>query len=138
VEPEVEDGEDSGKTDGETAGGFLGPDPDWTPEALTAVREDRRKRSLALVAAAAVGLALAWVHWLGLFAAGALVGLVSRTLPRALLAGLVVGVLAVVATVLASPVMEVGEFLALTPPVYVTVAAALLAPAWGSLVRGVV
>ncbi|WP_254838649.1 hypothetical protein [Natronomonas marina] len=112
-------------------------DPSWTPAALTAVRTDPRKRAVALVVAAVVGLAVAWVHWLGLFVAGALVGLVSRSLPRAVAWGLVVGALAVAVTVLTHPT-GVGEFLALRPPVYVTIGAGLLAPAWGSLLRGVV
>jgi len=99
---------------------------------------EHRYQPAVLVAAALVGLALAWIHWLGLFVAGGLVGLVSRTLPRAVVAGLAVGVLALVGHVLASPVMNAGEFLALTPASYVTIAAALLAPVWGSLVRGVI
>ncbi|QLD89778.1 hypothetical protein HWV07_12365 [Natronomonas salina] len=129
VEEEQKDEEDNG---------LLGPDPKWTPAVLTSIRSDPRKRAVALVVAAAVGLGLAWVHWLGLFAAGALVGLVSKTLPRAVLAGLVFGALVLVATVLASPVMGAAEFLSVTPPVYVAVAAAFLAPAWGSLLRGAV
>lgn len=44
----------------------------------------------------------------------------------------------VVVHVLVSPVMNAGEFLVLTPPAYVTIAAAVLAPTWGSLVRGVI
>lgn len=125
-------------TDDGAAGGLLGPDPGWTPALLTSIRSDPRKRAIALVVAAAVGLGFAWVHWLGLFAAGALLGLVSKTLPRAVLAGLVFGGVVLVATVLASPVMGAAEFLTVTPPAYVAIAAAFLAPAWGSLVRGVV
>ena len=115
-----------------------GPEPSWTPAALAAVRSDPRKRAGALAVAALVGLGLAWVHWLGLFVAGALVGLVSATLPRAVAAGLAFGVLALAVAVLASPAVGPGEFLALTPPAYVAGAAALVAPAWGALVRGVV
>ena len=113
-------------------------EPSWVPNALTTVRADPRRRAVALVVAAVVGLAVAWVHWLGLFVAGALVGLVSRTVPRAVGWGLVVGVLALAGTVLTHPVMGPREFLALSPPAYVAVAAGLFAPAWGGLVRGVV
>ncbi|WP_114577584.1 hypothetical protein [Saliphagus sp. LR7] len=110
----------------------------WTPAPLLAIRRDSRRRAVAVVAAAAVGLGLAWVHWLGLFAAGAAVGLVSRTLPRAVAAGICTGTVALALTVLASPSMGTGEFLALSPPAYVAVAAGLLGPGWGALVRGVV
>jgi len=109
-----------------------------TPAALVALRADSRRRAVALAVAVVVGLALAWVHWLGLVAAGGLVGLVSRSLPRAVLWGLVVGVLALAVTVLAHPVMGPQEFLSLSPPVYVAIAAGVVAPVWGSLVRGVV
>lgn len=106
---------------------------------MTAVGlREHRYQPAVLVAAALVGLALAWVHWLGLFVAGALVGLVSRTLPRAVVAGLAFGVLALLGHVLASPAMTAADFLALTPASYVTIAAALVAPVWGSLIRGTI
>jgi hypothetical protein len=108
------------------------------PAFLTTIRTEPRKRYAALVGLLVVGLAAAWVHWLGLFVAGALVGLVSRTVPRAVAAGLGVGVAALVLTVLASPTMGVGEFLALTPPAYVAIGSGLVLPVWGSLVRAVV
>lgn len=111
---------------------------DWTPAVLVALRTDDRRRHLALVVTALVGLGAAMVHWLGLFVAGALVGLVSQNLPRAVVAGLGVGGLVLLVHVGASPVMDPGEFVGLAPASYVTVAAALLAPVWGSLVRGVV
>lgn len=106
--------------------------------ALTEVRTDARTRWTALLAAVLLGLGLAWVHWLGLVAAGALAGLASRTLPRAVLAGVVVGLLALALTVLGGPAVDAGELLALTPPSYVTVAAGLVLPTWGSLIRGVI
>lgn len=110
----------------------------WTPRSLTDLRSRRNRRLAALVAAALLGLVAASVHWIGLFVAGALVGLASRTLPRALVGGLAVGVLVLVVHVLGSPVMDVGEFVDLAPAAYVTIGAGLLAPVWGSLVRGVV
>lgn len=120
-------------------GGDVEPEPgsDWTPVRLRKLRRDPGKRRVALVVAAAVGLAAAWLHWLGLVVAGGLVGIVSRDLPRALLAGLGVGLLVLVVHVGASPAMDAGEFLALAPASYVAVAAGLLLPVWGSLVRGV-
>lgn len=108
-----------------------------TPEWLAAVRTQRRRRLVALGGAAVVGIGLAWVHWAGLFVAGALVGLVSRDLPRAVVAGVAVGVLVLLLHLLVSPAMGAGEFVALAPASYVTMAAALLLPVWGSLVRGV-
>jgi hypothetical protein len=118
--------------------GVAGPGFPWTPSILSAVRRRRRWRLIALLVVAAVGLGVAWLHWLGLFVAGGLLGLVSRTLGRAVLAGAAFGVLLVVVQVLLVPGMDAGAFLALRPPVYVTVGAALAAPVWGSLIRGVV
>lgn len=131
----MSDAEPAGASDGRESGAA---GTAWTPAALSAVRSDPRRRAVALVVGALVGVGLAWIHWLGLFAAGALVGLVSRTLPRALGAGVGVGVVVLLATVLADPAMGAGEFLSLSPPAYVAVAAGIVAPAWGSLVRGVV
>ena len=111
--------------------------PPWTPERLHRLRRDSTERRVALVVAGLVGLGLVWLHWLGLFAAGALVGLVSRDLPRALAAGLGFGLLVLVVHVLAAPEMGFGAFLGLTPISYVTIGAALVAPVWGALVRGV-
>ena len=113
-------------------------EPFRVPNALTAVRGDPRRRAVALAVATVVGLAIAWVHWLGLFVAGALVGLVSRSVPRAVGWGLVVGVLALAGAVLTHPVMGPREFLALSPPAYVAIVSGLGAPAWGGLVRGVI
>jgi hypothetical protein len=116
-----------------------GPDDEpLRPAFLTTVRTEPRKRYAAFAVLVVVGVAAAWVHWLGLFVAGVLVGLVSRTVPRAVAAGLGVGVAALVLTVLASPTMGVGEFLALTPPAYVAIGSGLVLPVWGSLVRAVV
>jgi hypothetical protein len=110
----------------------------WTPSWLQAVRRRPGRRRALVVAAALLGLGMAWLHWFGLFLAGVLVGLFSRTIPRAALAGLMVGVLVLVVHVLASPVMGTSEFLTLTPLAFVSVAAALVAPIWGALVRAVI
>lgn len=119
-----------------TGGGSLGYD--WTPAWLAGVRGRRNRRRALLVAAAIVGLSLAWLHWLGLVVAGALVGLASRTVPRAVAAGLGLGVVVLVVHVLASPVMGAGEFLGLVPISYLGLGVGLVAPVWGSLVRAVV
>ncbi|MDZ7689021.1 MAG: hypothetical protein U5J64_09960 [Halobacteriales archaeon] len=110
----------------------------WTPTFLAEVRGKPKQRGVLLIVDALVGVGFAWFHWFGLFVAGALVGLVSETVPRALFAGFVVGVLVLVLHVGVSPVMDAGEFFALSPPSYVAIAAALLMPLWGSLIRGVV
>ncbi|SFK64079.1 hypothetical protein SAMN04487950_0331 [Halogranum rubrum] len=113
------------------------PPTDWTPQWLATVRADRRRRFIALVLVALVGLGLAWIHWLGLFVAGALVGLVSKSLPRALVAGVALGVVVLFVQLFVTPAMNASEFVALTPASYVAVVAGVLAPTWGSLVRGV-
>lgn len=108
-------------------------------EPLERVRGDGFAHWLALVVATVAGLALASVHWLGLVAGGALVGLVATTLKRAVLAGLGFGVFAVVAWLgLAvaggafAAVTATGQFVALTAAIGVVM------PVLGSLVRGVV
>lgn len=116
---------------------WLVADPAWRPDHLTEIRTDPRKHAAALAVAILVGLAVAWVHWLGLFVAGALVGLVSPSVPRAVGWGFLVGGLAIVLTVVTSP-MGPAAFVAFRPPAYVTLAAGLLAPIWGSLARLVV
>lgn len=126
-----------------TSGGGRDPaltDPGypWTPSALTAIRGRRRRRWVALLVAVVVGFGAAWIHPLGLFVAGALLGLSSRTPGRAAFAGVGFGAVVLVAQVLLLPGMDVGGFLGFRPPVYVTVGAALGAPVWGSLIRGVV
>jgi hypothetical protein len=111
---------------------------DWTPEWLETARGRRGRRRSLLLSAAVLGLALAWLHWIGLFVAGALVGLASRSVPRAVAAGVALGVLVLAVHVLASPVMSAGAFASLTPISYVTIGLAIVAPVWGSLVRAVV
>lgn len=103
---------------------------------LERLRTDPRLHPTALAAAVAVGLALAWVHWLGLVVGGALVGLVSRSLPRALVAAVGFGLLVLLVFAL-SLGGTADVVLEMTPAVYVTVAAALALPALGALLRGV-
>ncbi len=105
---------------------------------LQVIRSDPTRRRVALAAAAVAGLLAASVHWVGLVVGGALVGLVSSRLRWAVAGALGFGVAVLAAFVLTAPAMSAGELLALTPPAYVAVAAALVLPALGSLVRGVV
>ena len=102
---------------------------------LYRARAHPRDRWLALAGAALLGLALAWLHWTGLVVAGVLLGVVSRTLWRGLIAAFGFGVLVLVVFA-ATLGGAVGEVLAMTPAVYLTVAAALGLPVFGSLVRG--
>jgi len=61
---------------------------------LDALRADRRRRLAAAVAGAAVGLAVAWLHWLGFVLGGALVALAQPSFRRGVLAGLAFGLVA--------------------------------------------
>lgn len=106
---------------------------------LDHVRADRSRRRAVMLVGAAVGLAVAQVHWFGLLLGGALVGLASRSLPRALLAGLAFGVgalalflgeLAVAGSL--RPALALGQL------TYLAVATPLAAGLVGSLARGVV
>lgn len=96
------------------------------------------RRAGLTVLAVVVGVALASVHWLGLVAGGALVGLVATSLKRALLAGLGFGVTALTvwvgylaATGVLGNVLATGQF------VWIAVAVGLIGPLVGSLLRGV-
>jgi len=105
---------------------------------VAAFRANDRQRRIALVVALVVGVGAAWLHWLGLVVAGALVGLTRRSLPRALAAGVGVGVVVLATFVLLSPALGAGELLALGQPAYVAVGSALALSLLGSLTRGVV
>ena len=106
---------------------------------LVAVRAGTRGRRLLVTAGAvAVGLVLATGHWLGLVLGGALVGVLQRDLKRAVVGGLLFGLVALGAFVLVTSRLAAGELLALAPPIYVTVGAGLGLALLGSLTRGVV
>ncbi|MFT4946083.1 MAG: hypothetical protein ACI8TL_000314 [Natronomonas sp.] len=103
------------------------------------VRSDPFVHWIALLATTGVGLGLARLHWLGLVAGGALVGLVATSLRRALLAGLGFGVTAIAVwfgTLTATGVL--GKVLATGQFVWIALAVGLVAPLLGSLLRGVV
>lgn len=106
---------------------------------LRGVRTDRRARWFAFVAAVAVGLAAARVHWYGFVLGGALVGLASVNAKRGLLAGVGFGALAW--TVFAGLVAANGALVAYAGMgrlLYLSVAIPVALSALGSLVRAVV
>ncbi|GAA0201486.1 hypothetical protein ACFFQF_01805 [Haladaptatus pallidirubidus] len=103
---------------------------------LDEFRADRTRRILAVGAGIVVGLALAWVHWLGLLIGGALVSLPMKSWKRGVLAGLGFGILSllVFAGLLAFygslvPALGMGQVTALM------VAIPLVAGAIGGLTR---
>ena len=104
---------------------------------LATLRADDAQRRVALVVAILLGIAVTAIHWVGLFVAGALVGLTRQSLPRALLAGLGFGVLVLGVFFIATPLVTPDNLFVLAPLSYVTVAIALLGPVWGALARGV-
>jgi hypothetical protein len=106
-------------------------------DALATLRADDTQRRVALIVAVLLGVAATAIHWVGLFVAGALVGLTRRSLPRALAAGLGFGVLVVGLFFLATPLITPGNLFVLAPLSYVTVGIALVGPVWGALARGV-
>lgn len=106
---------------------------------LGRVREESGPHWLALVAGVVVGLVLSAVHPLGLFVGGVLVGLVAASLRRALLSGLGFGLLVVTTWGAVLAVSgALGRVTAMGELAGLGVLIALLAPALGSLARGIV
>ena len=104
---------------------------------LERIRTERRPHAVALVLALWVGVTLATVHWLGLIAAGALASLVAPTTEGGVGYALVAGVVSLAAfAALLGP--SAGAVPEMRPIVYVTVAAGLGLPLFGSLARAVV
>ncbi|WP_336325874.1 hypothetical protein [Halovenus sp. HT40] len=102
------------------------------------VRTDPFVHWVAVLVATLAGLALASVHWIGLVAGGALVGVVAPNLKRALFAGLGFGITALLVwfgflfvTGTLGKVLATGQF------VWIAVAVGVVAPLVGSLLRGV-
>ncbi|WP_265111371.1 hypothetical protein [Halosolutus halophilus] len=114
------------------------PPSDAAPaNALDRVRTTSRTHAVALVAAVGIGLIASWLHWFGLLLGGALVGLVSPTLRRAVLGAIGFGMLVLVVFTV-SLGGSAGVVPGMTPVVYLVVAAAFGLPLLGSLVRGLV
>lgn len=103
-----------------------------------AVRNDDRRRRIALVSAIGIGLGLAWIHWLGLIVGGALVGLTRRGLAGAIVAGAGFGAITVALTGLVISSVGMTGLFALSRLTLVTVVAGITLPVWGALLRGVV
>ncbi|QWC18168.1 hypothetical protein [Halorubrum sp. 2020YC2] len=112
------------------------PPPSESPSLRDRVRTEPRPHAVALVAALAVGVALASVHWLGLIAAGALASLVAPTVRRGALYALVAGAVVLVAFA-ASLGSAAGAVPEMRPVAYVAVGAGLGLPLFGSLARAV-
>ena len=104
---------------------------------LDRVRTEPRLHAAALVAALAVGVARAAVHWLGLTAAGALASLVAPTVRRGVAYGLGAGVVAL-ATFGVSLGPSAAAVPGMRPIVSVAVGAGQALPLFGSLARAVV
>jgi len=110
----------------------------FSPVARLKTAQTRPRERWALtIAAAAVGLGLATVHWGGLVAGGALVGLCWPTFRRALVAGLAFGVVALAAfagrLALAG---TLGHYLGMGPLLAISVAVPLVAGPLGASARG--
>lgn len=106
---------------------------------LASARDRRRTRRLGFTVAVVVGLAVAAVHWVGLFLGGALAGLFARNLPRAVAAGVAFGLVALVAFAAWLGVQgAVGVYLETGQLLAVSVAIPVGAGAVGALVRGLV
>lgn len=104
---------------------------------LRAARTGDRRRRAATVVGVVAGLAVASVHWGGLFLLGALVGLPRRSLGRAILAGVAAGVGVLFLTALLAPMGPRTTLTAFEPLTTLSLALGG-APVVGSLVRGVV
>ncbi|WP_435153313.1 hypothetical protein [Haladaptatus sp. DFWS20] len=103
---------------------------------LVEFRADSNRRWLAVGAGVVIGLALAWIHWIGLLIGGALVSLPTKNWKRGVLAGLGFGVLSLLVFVALLafygslvPALEMGQITALV------VAIPLLAGTIGGLAR---
>ncbi|MDZ7730766.1 MAG: hypothetical protein U5K37_07365 [Natrialbaceae archaeon] len=101
------------------------------------VRTEPRYMAVGLAVAVVIGVLLAFVHWFGLVIGGALVGLVSRSLPVAIASAVGFGVVVIVVFVatLGEPAATVTE---MQPIVFITLGAPIGLPVIGSLIRGIV
>jgi len=106
-------------------------------ERLYAAQRRRRERWFLTAGATVVGLGLASLHWSGLLAGGALVGLCWPTLRRAVVAGLAFAVVVLAAAVVQFSLAGVlGKYLAMGPILWVSVVAPVVGCPLGATVRG--
>lgn len=110
-----------------------------TTESLTRLRTEPLAHWVGLLLCTLLGLGLASVHWLGLVAGGALVGLVTTSFRRALLAGLGFGVVVVLVwSLLLLFGGALGKIVATGQLWYISVLIGIGGPVLGSLVRGII
>lgn len=103
------------------------------------IRTEPPAQWIAYLVTIVAGLGLATVHWLGLVAAGTLVGLVATSLKRALMAGFGFGLLALAFWFVRLSVEgSLGEVLATGEFVVIAVVIGIVGPLLGSLVRGII
>ncbi|WP_158056664.1 hypothetical protein [Halorussus halophilus] len=108
-------------------------------ESLETLRTNSRARWIAFALAILLAVAVATIHWVGFVLGGALAGLASKNLKRALLAGFAVGVVSWLVWVaflatggITMKYFAMGQILA------VSAAIPIAASVVGSLARGVV
>lgn len=111
------------------------PSTDRFRDALGSIRTRPRHHFVAMVITAFVGLFLAWIHWIGLIIAGALVGIVSPSLRNGVFSALGFGFL-VITLFMLSHGTGATRVLRMEPIIYITLLSALVLPVLGSLVRG--
>ncbi|WP_439026368.1 hypothetical protein [Haloarchaeobius sp. DT45] len=109
-----------------------------TSDSLASLREDDRRRRLVTLAAVVVGLALAWVHWLGLVVAGAMVALPQRSVRRGFAASVGFAVL-VVGGFLAELTWSgaLDSFAGLGTLAVLPIALGVVLPVFGALARAI-
>lgn len=104
---------------------------------LDAARSDDRRRWLLSIVGAICGLALTWIHWLGIVVGGALVALPQVSLRRGVLAGVGFGVLTILVVGLwLATAGTIDTYLAMGRVLGISTAIPLAFALLGSLARG--
>lgn len=104
---------------------------------LATIRGNPRRRRVALAVAAIVGLPLAWLHWLGLVLAGALIGLTRPRLRGAIAIAAGFGAAVAIGTAIVA-LGGLGPAIELSRLSIVTIVTGAVLGGWGALLRGVV
>lgn len=108
------------------------------PTGLDRVRADERRRWAVILAAVAVGLLAAAVHWVGIVVGGALVSLPQRSLRNGVLAGFAFGVVCWLAFVIVLAFAgSLSTYLTLGQVLGVSAAIPLAGGTLGGVARGV-